>query len=116
MADTPEAIDVDAARKRLMEMRAELRDLVDTTEEDRAPVELDQQRLGRLSRMDAMQDQAMAQEQTRRREVALQRIDAALKRIEDDEYGDCVQCGEPIEPKRLELDPAAPTCVSCAQG
>lgn len=78
------------------------------------PVELDQQRTGRLSRMDAMQMQAMSQEIGRRREVELARVDSALSRIESGDYGFCVRCEEDIEEKRLEIDPAAPMCVSCA--
>ncbi len=74
----------------------------------------DQARLGRLSRMDAMQVQAMAGEVARRREVEIGRIDAGLKRIEEGEYGYCVSCGDEIAVKRLELDPTAPTCIACA--
>ena len=78
------------------------------------PVELDQARLGRLSRMDAMQSQAMSAELQRRRETDLRRINEALQRIEDGEYGYCVTCGEPINPKRLEIEPMTSQCVRCA--
>ena len=84
-------------------------------EDERRPVELDQTRMGRLSRMDALQEQAMAIEVERRREVELARIDSALKRLDEGEYGYCVSCGEPIALKRLELDPATPVCVECAE-
>ena len=67
------------------------------------PVTLDQQAVGRLSRMDALQNQAMAQAQARRREAERVRIRAALKRIEEGEYGFCTDCGEEIEAKRLAL-------------
>ncbi|MGB5832573.1 MAG: TraR/DksA C4-type zinc finger protein [Thiohalocapsa sp.] len=78
-------------------------------------VELDQTRQGRLSRMDAMQQQAMAAETHRRRSVELQRIAAALGRIDQDEYGYCVQCDEQIGAGRLEIDPAATLCIRCAE-
>jgi DnaK suppressor protein len=78
------------------------------------PVELDQSRVGRLSRMDAMQLQAMSRENQRRRELELQRITAALGRIGDGEYGYCLHCGEIIAASRLEADPAAPLCIDCA--
>ena len=81
----------------------------------RAAVELDQTRVGRLSRMDALQVQAMAQEQQRRRLTEIQRIYAALKRIADGEYGWCLKCGEAISAKRLEADYATPLCVDCAR-
>ena len=82
--------------------------------ESRKPVELDQSRVGRLSRMDALQGQAMSQEQARRRQFELQRIAAALRHLDDGEYGDCRDCGEPIAVRRLEMDPAATLCIHCA--
>ncbi|MEM8625606.1 MAG: TraR/DksA family transcriptional regulator, partial [Pseudomonadota bacterium] len=74
------------------------------TVEDRKPVELDQQSVGRLSRMDAMQVQAMAAAQSRRRAAERTRSHAALARIADGTIGACTECGEDIAPKRLELD------------
>ena len=82
----------------------------------RKPVELDQSSVGRLSRMDAMQNQAMAQATERRRLAELQRIEQAFKAMEQGEYGFCVECGEEIALKRLEIDPAAIACVKCAGG
>jgi DnaK suppressor protein len=104
-----------AVEARLRARRAELQRAAAAHEDDRRPVELDQTRIGRLSRMDAIQEQAMAIELERRREVELARIDAALERLADGEYGDCATCGEPIEPRRLELDPAIPLCLGCAR-
>ena len=79
-------------------------------------VELDQQAVGRLSRMDALQNQAMAQAQARMRNAERQRIYAALKRIDDGDYGYCTDCGEDIEPKRLNADPTIPRCLDCTRG
>ena len=78
------------------------------------PVELDQTRVGRLSRMDALQGQAMAQETARRRDNESARIRVALKRIEEGEYGYCLSCGELIASNRLALDPTATVCITCA--
>jgi DnaK suppressor protein len=108
-------IDLAATEQRLRARRAELLRLTAAHEDESDPVEVDQARVGRLSRMDALQSQAMAAEVERRRELEVARIDTALERIEQGEYGYCVACGEPIAPKRLELDPATPTCVSCAE-
>ncbi len=77
-------------------------------------VVLDQARVGRLSRMDALQTQAISQETNRRREVELRRIATALQRMADEDYGYCVECGEDIAFRRLEVDPAAPLCIDCA--
>ena len=110
------ALDTREMRKRLIGRRAELEGLGAATEESRRPVELDQTRVGRLSRMDALQEQAMAVEVERRRAIEIQRIDAALARLDSGEYGYCVACGEPIATKRLELDPTIPNCIDCAKG
>lgn len=109
-------IDFQAFEARLKARRAELLHLEEVTEEQRRPVELDQSRVGRLSRMDALQDQAMSLETERRRHLELQRIDSALARLAEGEYGFCANCGEEIAARRLELDPAVPICIDCAEG
>lgn len=94
---------------------AELDHLSAATSADRAPVELDQQSVGRLSRMDALQGQAMSQatEERRRQRGAL--INATLARLECGDFGYCLACGEFIGEKRLHIDPAAASCVACAR-
>ena len=99
---------------RLKGRRREIRALIEGHGEDGKPVALDQTRVGRLSRMDALQNQAMAQETQRRRQHELSLIDRALQRLKDGIYGECVDCGEPIAEKRLELDPSALLCIDCA--
>jgi len=106
--------DLESVKIRLLEQRDELLDVADSTREAASTVELDQTRVGRVSRMDAMQAQAMAKESDRRRLLALQRIESALQRIEDGEYGVCASCDEPISPHRLEVDPGATLCIECA--
>ncbi|MDH3787318.1 MAG: TraR/DksA C4-type zinc finger protein, partial [Xanthomonadales bacterium] len=78
-------------------------------------IELDQTRVGRLSRMDALQAQAMSKETGRRRRQKLLQIEAALRRIEHDEYGYCQECGDEIAPARLNVDPAVSLCIRCAE-
>ena len=102
-------------RTRLEARRAELEALDATANEATETVELDQARVGRLSRMDALQGQAMAQETLRRHQVELRRIDAALRRVEEGSYGECLACGEPIAPGRLAADPTAIHCLACAE-
>jgi DnaK suppressor protein len=103
-----------ALSARLKARWSELLALSDGARDNRKPVELDQSKVGRLSRMDAMQDQAMAQESERRRVGELQRIEAALQRLKGSDFGYCVSCDEAIAPARLELDPAVATCIKCA--
>jgi len=93
---------------------AELEDLAESSREATATVELDQTRQGRLSRMDALQGQAMAREAERRRGRQLQRLRAALARLERGGFGECLECGEPIAEARLKGDPAVTLCLDCA--
>lgn len=93
---------------------AELGQLDALGEEGRAPVTLQQDSVGRLSRMDAMQQQAMAQAEQRRRHAERARIKAALARLDEGEWGWCVACGEEIAEGRLRNDPSVARCVECA--
>lgn len=102
-------------KKALIVLRESLLKAQETGEEAEQTVELDQTRVGRLSRMDAMQAQAMSKETGRRRREKLLQIEAALRRIENDEYGYCQQCGEEIASARLSVDPTVLFCISCAE-
>ena len=95
-------------------MRQELEALRQTGADAARVVELDQTSVGRLSRMDALQGQAMSQEQGRRRVVEQQNIAAALQRLAAGDFGYCLSCDEPIALPRLELDPAATLWIDCA--
>ena len=101
-------------RKLLESRREELATLSEEAAEKRKPVELDQQSVGRLSRQDALQQQAMAKAQDARRLLEIRKIDAALQRIDGGEFGWCEACGEMIAVKRLEIDPTTLLCVGCA--
>ncbi|WP_150525820.1 TraR/DksA family transcriptional regulator [Roseibium sediminis] len=104
-----------AERKtQLLKLKEDLNDLREMSEDARAPVILDQQSVGRLSRMDALQGQAMAEATERQRQADLVRIENALRRIETGDYGFCLECEEEIPEKRLDIDPAAALCVRCA--
>jgi DnaK suppressor protein len=108
-------LDLDHFKQILEAHRADLTALDQSVREAADTVELDQTRQGRLSRMDALQQQAMANESNRRRTLELNRIEAALRRIEQGEFGECRHCGEPIATGRLEADPTASLCVACAE-
>lgn len=108
--------DVNAFRARLLSMREALAAEDQRGQDGQKTVTLDQQSVGRLSRMDALQQQAMAKATQARRHQMGARITAALARIDEGEFGYCVDCGEAIALKRLELDPTTPLCLSCAAG
>lgn len=101
-------------REKLLKLKEDLIAIAASSEASSAVVELDQSKVGRLSRMDAMQGQAMAQASGLRREATLRKIDAALKRLDDGGFGFCRSCDEAINPKRLAFDPTATQCVDCA--
>lgn len=102
-------------KQNLLDLRAELQQVEETLQDTSEPVELDQTRVGRLSRMDAMQSQQMALETVRRRKEHLLKIEGALKRIEVDEYGDCFICGDEIDMRRLLVDPTSTRCMGCVE-
>lgn len=101
-------------RELLETQRQELLATKDTARDSTKPVVLDQASVGRLSRMDAMQGQAMAIETQRRRDIQLRRIHAALSRMQSGDYGLCTACEEEIALPRLQADPASGLCIACA--
>jgi DnaK suppressor protein len=101
-------------RKNLLALKQSLLKAQETGDQAEQTVELDQTRVGRLSRMDAMQAQAMSKETGRRRRQKLLQIEAALRRIDSEDYGFCQECGEEIAPARLEFDPTVLLCIDCA--
>ena len=101
-------------RPRLLEELESLEDSARLAAEGSRPVELDQQSVGRLSRMDAMQRQAMASATHRRWELRRRQVLAALARMKEDEFGFCAECGDEIPDARLDADAAAHRCVRCA--
>ncbi len=105
---------VEYFRLALLQLQSELEDLEDIAKESGKPVQLDQTMVGRLSRMDAMQGAEMAREASRRRRLLLTKIPAALKRIQDGDYGFCIACDELIAEGRLKIDPTYIHCVNCA--
>lgn len=107
-------IDIEHFRVLLEQRREALLEASENNDESTRTVEVDQQRIGRLSRADALQTQAMAKETARRRTQQLKQVEAALRRLVEGDYGDCLTCGEPIAKQRLEVDPAATQCIRCA--
>lgn len=108
-------IDIEDVKQRLRHRKAELEEVSESAREAGNTVELDQTRQGRLSRIDALQGQAMSQAAERRRKLELQRIQATFDRIEEGEYGYCARCGEEITWKRLNVDPTTVLCIDCAR-
>ena len=103
-------------RGRLVDPVAELEGALRTSAESAAPVVLDQSSVGRLSRMDAMQQQAMAKATRQKTRLRLTQCKVALSAFDRDEYGVCRKCEEPIGYRRLSAKPEAPFCLECQRG
>ena len=91
----------------------ELSQVSEASSEGTKPVQLDQTSVGRLSRMDAMQVQQMAQASARQKSLRLAQVKQALLRVQRDEYGYCLRCEEPIGYARLTAIPETPFCIEC---
>jgi len=96
----------------LLNLRVDLKQLLEDSSDGAQPVSLDEP-IGRLSRMDAMQQQSMVQANRRTTQTRLTRIEAALRRHTNDEYGLCLECEEEIGYARLKAQPEAPFCIDC---
>jgi DnaK suppressor protein len=107
-------MDIAARRRRLEALRRDIQELRSERDAQTGVVKLDQTQTGRLSRMDALQRQAVAQHSAQLANARLRRIDAALRRCDQGRYGLCLDCEDPIDPRRLDADPAAERCIRCA--
>jgi DnaK suppressor protein len=107
-------MDKKGLKSKLLVLEEEVQALIEQVESASKPVELDQSSVGRLSRMDAMQNQAMALANKTRQNEQLHKIRTALRNIERDDFGRCVECDNHIAEGRLLLDPTHIYCVSCA--
>ncbi|HEY5602152.1 MAG TPA: TraR/DksA C4-type zinc finger protein [Gammaproteobacteria bacterium] len=109
------ADELQAFKTKLLERKAQLLAIAQSADDAAATVELDQTRQGRLSRMDALQGQAVAIAAKNRRNQEVSRIEQALQRIEKDDYGYCQRCDNEIAAQRLEFDMSALFCKRCAE-
>jgi len=108
-------MDVSKAKQKLIEEFQSLQALRETARASRAPVELHQKSVGRLSRIKKKKKQNMELATEHRRQMRVKAINAALQRVENGEYGYCLTCDEEIAPQRLEFDPAIACCIACSK-
>lgn len=102
----------DEIRELLKERFAEVSEELEAAKESANPVDLEES-IGRLSRMDAIQHQQIALKTQAEKSRALSQIKAALQRIDHEDFGDCIECGGPIEKKRLRHRPESVLCIEC---
>jgi len=101
-------------KQKLLELQQQTKAELQAAENAAAPVALDQTTVGRLSRIDAIQQQQMVKEGQRRREALFVQIEKALERIKSGDYGYCANCDEEISFGRLDLNPVVQSCIKCA--
>ncbi len=104
--------ELEAQRRKLLKLREELTELVVSATDGAKPVDLDEP-IGRLSRVDAMQQQKILAANRLAAQQRRHRVEAALSRIDAGEYGECVGCGEEIDPRRMQAQPETPMCIRC---
>ena len=108
-------IDTEKFKSLLEKRQQDLLSIVESNRRAAETVELDQTKVGRLSRMDSLQSQAMSVATQQRIDREIKNIQSALKRIESGHYGYCEECADEIAPARLEIDPAVELCIKCAR-
>jgi|APSaa5957512535_1039671.scaffolds.fasta_scaffold286984_2 DnaK suppressor protein len=110
---TPGKENLTKFERRLHSVKGELVSQYDREKLAAETVDLDQTKIGRLSRMDALQQQNMAKSTMRNIESRMKRVSAALAKFAEGEYGYCESCGDDIALARLEVNPEAPCCFAC---
>ena len=76
------------------------------------PITLDNS-IGRLSRMDAINNKAINEKALRDKKRTLQKLERATERSEKGELGTCLRCGDEIPFGRLKIMPWTTRCVKC---
>ena len=100
-------------RNELERQLAKLEKSMTITDEALKTVVLDQGAVGRLSRMDSLQNQSLAKGLRERESVRLALIQEALRRLEAGTYGVCSACGGQVAAERLFVFPESGTCAHC---
>ncbi len=103
---------LDELKAALETLCTDLRRLLDTTRDGTRPVNLDEP-IGRLTRMDAIQQQSMSAANRRSHDIRLKQVQQALAAFGQDRYGPCRRCAEPIGYRRLKARPESPYCLEC---
>jgi DnaK suppressor protein len=113
MSSKLSAAQLEQLRELLIQQQRELSSLLDSAQTDTRPVALDQQSVGRVSRIDAIQQQQMAVASQQQAAALLRLGELALRRIDSGDYGECQDCGEPIAFARLQARPSTCLCIGC---
>lgn len=108
--------DLEKFQRKLTELRDALQQQFELGRSGADKVVLDQTKIGRLSRIDALQQQQIAASSQQSVTRHLRMVHKALAKIQSGDYGYCDECGEVIDKARLEVRPEAPYCLDCQSG
>lgn len=97
---------------RLTGLREELAAMLESTREGTRPVALDEP-IGRLTRMDAIQQQSVSKANRYQIDLRLRQVSQALDLVQRGDYGLCRRCEDPIGYARLSARPESPYCLDC---
>ena len=111
-ADELTAEQLEELGRDLTEEKSRLEEVLEISKDGAKPVDVNEP-IGRLSRMDAIQQQQMTKANRSAYERKLRQIEAALEKLDKDEYGDCRSCEEPVGYSRLKARPETPFCLEC---
>lgn len=107
--------EIETLRRQLLAARERLQEQLQLSASAEVVEDLDKCLVGRVSRIDALQQQNMARSTRKQSQQTLRRVEAALMRIESGDYGYCGACDEPIARARLSAQPEARLCVHCQE-
>jgi len=107
--------DKEKLKRLIVNQIADLEKQINLSEESSQTVELDQTLAGRVSRIDAIQQQKMAESSNLRDKKLVIDLKTALEKLPNDDYGICQECDEPISIARLQIKPESIYCISCQQ-
>jgi len=103
---------IDTLHAALDALVVELTAMLEQTRAGAKPVAVDEP-FGRVSRMDAIQQQSMLEANRAAAQRRLAQARAALRRIEEQSFGECQSCGEDVGLARLSAAPESPLCIEC---
>jgi len=106
--------DIETFEARLRDLEEELRAALKPLKDASKTVDLDEP-IGRLTRVDALQQQSMAKANRQSAQLRLRQVQAALKRVGEGAFGYCLECDESIGKARLDVRPEAFLCISCQE-
>lgn len=100
-------------KEKIAEAMEELEDQIFELEALTQPISPDNA-LGRITRMDAINNKSVNEENLRRARMKMSKLQTSLSKIDDAEFGKCVKCGKTIQIARLMYMPESSNCVACA--